>query len=97
MLEIENQMSELELEKVTYKLELEIEVNDTELEIIDYYKTKYEESLKDQDEYFGKLIEANAVYEDNLMHLRTAEEELNAKYRAGLINDADYAEGLADI
>lgn len=97
MLEIENQMSELELEKVTYKLELEIEVNDTELEIIDYYKTKYEESLKDQDEYFGKLIEANAVYEDNLIHLRTAEEELNAKYRAGLINDADYAEGLADI
>jgi hypothetical protein len=97
MLEIQNKMSELEVEKITYELELKLEMNERDLELLEYYQDKYEDKLSKQDELFNTFLGSMAEYENNLAHLGTAYEQLNAKFVAGLINEADYAEAMADL
>ena len=97
MLEIQNQMSELEVEKITYELELKIDMNERDLELLEYYQDKYEDQLSKQDELFNTFLGSMAEYESNLANLGTAYEQLNAKFAAGLINEADYAEAVADL
>lgn len=97
MLEIQNQMSELEVEKITYELELKIDMNERDLELLEYYQDKYEDQLSKQDELFNTFLGSMAEYESNLANLGTAYEQLNVKFAAGLINETDYAEAVADL
>ena len=97
MLEIQNQLSELEVEKVTYELELKLNMNERDLELLGYYQNKYENDLEKQDELFNTFIQSALEYENNLVSLGQAYEELNAKYAAGLINKEDYAKAIGDL
>ena len=97
MLEIQNQMSELEVEKITYELELKMEMNERDLEMLEYYQEKYSEELENQDKLFNTFIQSAAEYEDNLAQLGKAYEDLSRQYAAGLINEAHYAEAVTEL
>lgn len=97
MEEIRNQISELELEKITYKLEVETELNDNDLELLEYYMDKWEDDLDKQANRFMKVTDSITVYQDNLANLNNALNELNEQHQNGTINEADYAEGVQDI
>ena len=97
MLDIQNQLSELEVEKITYKLDLQMEINERDLELLKYYQDKYTDNLMQQDELFHTFLGSMKEYEDNLTHIGQAYEQLTAKYIAGLINETDYAEAMTDL
>ena len=97
MLEIQNQMSELEVEKITYELELKMEMNERDVEMLEYYQEKYSEELENQDKLFNTFIQSAAEYEDNLAQLGKAYEDLSRQYAAGLINEAHYAEAVTEL
>ena len=97
MEEIRNQISELELEKITYKLEIETDLNENDLELLEYYTDKWEDDLDKQAGRFMKVTDSITVYQDNLTALNNALNELNEQHRNGTINEADYAEGMQDI
>ena len=97
MLDILNQLSEIELEKITYELELNLEINEKDIELLEYFQSKYEDTLHAQDELFGSLMESAAQYEDNLSAIDRAYRDLLGAYTSGTINEADYAEGLKEL
>ena len=97
MEEIQNQISENALEKVTYELELNIEMNERDLELLELFKTRYEDTLYAQDELFGSLMSSASEYESNLVAVSQAYQQLLDQYAAGILNDADYAEGLTQL
>lgn len=97
MEEIRNQISELELEKITYKLEVETELNENDLELLEYYTDKWEDDLDKQSDRFVKVTDSIGIYQENLANLNTALNELNEQHQNGTINEADYAEGMQDI
>lgn len=97
MEEIRNQISEIELEKITYKLEIETKLNENDLELFEYYTDKWEDDLDKQAGRFMKITDSITVYQDNLTALNNALNELNEQHQNGTINEADYAEGMQDI
>ena len=97
MLEIQNKLSEIEVEKIVYELELKIDLNERDLELLKYYQDKYTEELDKQDEIYNTILGSMLEYEDNLKALGEAYEELNNKRALGLITEADYAEAVQDL
>lgn len=97
MLETQNKISEIETEKITYKLELQIEMNERDLERFEYYQEKYEDSLKDQGIVYKSIYDSMLEYENNLAVIGEAMAALDQKRKDGLITDADYAETLQDL
>lgn len=97
--EILNEISENTLEGITYTLELELEVNERDLELLEYYREQYEETLQDQDNLFANLIQQAGEYETNFASLQAAYNDLMAEYNNGNGNlqEDEYAEGLADL
>ena len=43
MLETRNKLSAAEVEKITYKLEFKLEMNERDLALLEYYQDKYAE------------------------------------------------------
>ena len=97
MLEIQNKLSEIEVEKIVYELELKVDLNERDLELLKYYQDKYTEELDKQDEIYNTILGSMLEYEDNLKALGEAYEELNNKRALGLITEADYAEAVQDL
>ena len=97
MLETQNKISEIETEKITYKLELQIEMNERDLERFEYYQEKYEDSLKDQGIVYKSIYNSMLEYENNLAVIGEVMAALDQKRKDGLITDADYAETLQDL
>ena len=97
MLETQNKISEIETEKIVYKLEFKTEMNERDLALLDYYQEKYSEELDKQDEAYNTILGSMLEYESNLVALGEAYDELNRKRRDGLITDADYAETMQDL
>lgn len=97
MLETQNKISEIETEKIVYKLEFKTEMNERDLELLEYYQEKYSEELDKQDEAYNTILGSMLEYESNLVALGEAYDELNRKRKDGLITDADYAETMQDL
>lgn len=97
MEEIQNQISENALEKITYKLDLKIELNENDLDFLEYLQNKYDDVLEDQDDLFASLMNSATEYTSNLAAVNEAFAQLEADYAVGIINDADYAEGLSEL
>lgn len=96
-LELQNQLSEANLEKITYKMEIVTELNDADLEILQYYQDTYEDNLDKQDDLMRNLTQQAQEYESNILVLNDAMAELQAKFAAGEINEADFAEGMQEL
>lgn len=97
MEEIKNRLSEIALEKITYELEIETDLNENDLELFEYFVDKWEDDLSKQDESFIKVTQSIGTYQDNLTNLSDALADLNAQHSAGEINEADYVEGMQEI
>lgn len=96
-LELQNQLSAANLEKITYKMEIVTELNDADLEILQYYQETYEDNLDKQDDLMRNLTQQAQEYESNILVLNNAMAELQAKFAAGEINEADFAEGMQEL
>jgi hypothetical protein len=73
-------------EVLNAKLEYEIEINDSELEVIDYYLGKIEDDVYAYVEAMGKYQQQSDIYTDSLVHQKTYYDELTAAYEAGEIS-----------
>lgn len=97
ILETQNKQSALMLEKIQYKAEYQIEINEDDIELLEYFDEKWEEVLDKQDDRLAGMIEQGAELHDTLSLLATEQQELDAAYAAGKINLADYVEGLREV
>lgn len=97
MLENQNKISAAMLEGIQYKVEVQWDFNDRDVKYLQYLRDKWEETLDKADESMQSMIDEAAKYEDNLKSLQQEQNELDAAFAAGTLNEADYATGLQDI
>ena len=83
-------------EQLNYKLELEIEINDSEMERLEYYLGKIEGNIYKTAEAFTKMKEITDVYNDNLSNQAQYVADLENAYYAGEISLDAYKEGLRE-
>ena len=95
------QIKELNYEKLMYKVEFKVEVNDRELAILDHYIGRMEDDFYKTAEVMAKIQEKSKFYESGdvgiLDDLKTAVDELETSFKNGEITQADYIEGLGEI
>ena len=82
-------------EELNIELEYKLEVNDSKMEVIDYYMGKIEDDVYATAEAFGYLTQQTNLYTDNLANQEQYVKDLTAKYEAGEISLQAYKEGLA--
>lgn len=97
ILENLNEISALTLEAAQYKLEIRVDLNDSDIEILDYYISKWEKMLSQQDESMEASIGQVYKYEDSLAALGDTFSELIYAHNMGDLNDSDFVEGLKDV
>lgn len=97
ILELQNEISAKTLEGIQYKVEFEVELNQEEVDFLDYLNEKYGEVLEKQDILVENLIKQQQLAQENLGYLNNAKAELDAKFASGELNQADYVAGLQDI
>ena len=83
-------------EQLNYKLEFELEINDSEMELLDYYLDKAEGDIHKTAEAFGYMKSQVDIYNDNLKHQENYVNELERAYKAGEISMDAYKEGLRE-
>ena len=84
-------------EKLTYSLELKLEINDMELERLDYFLNKFSDNFYKMAESASLMLDQINPNKEKLENNKDAREELDAKYKAGEISQADYIEGLKNV
>lgn len=97
LLEMQNQLSASLLEKITYKVEVVTEFNEKDLEILEYYKSLYEDNFEDQDDLIRNLTQSADEYRQNFAAVGQAYADLQAQYATGELTQADYIEGLQQL
>lgn len=84
-------------EQIHYKLELELEINDTELRMIDYYLNKIADDFYSMGEAAAKIsTEKVDTLVNSLKDYESFENKLHAKFDAGDISQEKYVEGLKE-
>ena len=94
LLDFDNQIKDLNYEKLNYELELKVDIEDAELKRLDYFLNKFSDDfykmaesavlMMDKIEPTSNLL---SVYQENV-------NKLNEKYQNGNISQEDYIEGL---
>ena len=79
-----------------YKLEVEIEINDLELEMLDYYLNKLSDDFYQLAESAQFMVDKIPTITDSLGHYENFYNEITAAYAAGEISQADYVEGMKE-
>lgn len=97
MLENQNKISEILLEGIQYKLEIAVELNDRDIQKLDYYINKWSDLLNKQDESMEVAMMKMQDYESSLAAVNEAYNTLQSDYASGKLNDQDYAEALGDL
>ncbi len=83
-------------EMLHYKLEVEIEINDLELEMLDYYLNKLSDDFYQLAESAQFMVDKIPTITDSLGHYENFYNEITAAYAAGEISQADYVEGMKE-
>jgi hypothetical protein len=83
-------------EQLTYELELKLEVNDSKLEIVDYYLEKIEDDMYATLEAYELMNDQYGIFNDNLRAQKQFYTDLEKKYQSGEISLDAYKEGLLD-
>ena len=97
ILEKQNAISAAQLEKITYKVEVVTEINEADIEILEYYNSLHENQLDMQDESLRNLTAQAQEYASNIGVVNEAMAELERQHDSKQINDADYAEGMKEL
>lgn len=79
-----------------YELEIEIEINDLELEYIDYYLNKITDDFYAMAEAAQYMNNQIPVITDSLSQYENFYNKITAAYAAGEISQADYVEGMQE-
>lgn len=94
LLDFDNQIKDLNYEKLNYELELKVDIEDAELKRLDYFLNKFSDD-------FYKMAESAVLMMDKIKptsNLLSVYQEnvnkLNEKYQNGNISQEDYIEGL---
>lgn len=98
------QIKELNYEKLMYKIDFRVEVNERELKVLDHYIGRIEDDFYKTAEVMAKIYNdtgeayKSQFYEnDALQTLNTGINELEQAFKNGEITQADYIEGLGKI
>ena len=84
-------------EQLSYALEIEIEINDAELQKLDYLLNKYADDFYRMAESAVLMNDKINPAKENLQDYRNHQQELNRAYKAGEISQADYIDGLKEV
>ena len=94
LFDFDNQIKDLNYEKLNYELELKVDIEDAELKRLDYFLNKFSDD-------FYKMAESAVLMMDKIKptsNLLSVYQEnvnkLNEKYQNGNISQEDYIEGL---
>lgn len=97
--DIINQMSAKLLEKIQYNVEYKMELNESDLEIMEYYLDTFEDDVFKSAESMDNMMEQITTHLDDLKTLKEGYNELIKEYNngAGLMTDADFQAGLKEF
>ena len=84
-------------EQLSYALEIEIEINDAELQKLDYLLNKYADDFYRMAESAVLMNDKINPAKENLQDYRNHQQELNRAYKAGEISQAEYIDGLKEV
>jgi chromosome segregation ATPase len=95
---LDNQLKiwEDHFELLNEKLELEVDINDTQLEEIEYYFDKIADKVYEAVDGYELLSQQFAEQEENYQAQKTYLENLNSAYKNGEIGLTQYKEGLKE-
>ena len=82
-------------EILNLELEYKVDINEKELEIVDYYLGKMEDDLYAYMEAMSQYNQQSTVYTDNLKNQEDYVNKLTEAYKDGEISEQAYKEGLA--
>ena len=91
------QIQDLNFEKLNTKLELQLEINDSELEKIEYYLDKYADDFYKMAESAALIGGQKSIAESNIAAQEAYMAELDAAKANGEISDADYAAARDEV
>ena len=81
---------------LNYELEIKVSVEDSKLELIDYYVNKIQDDIYKTAEAFGYMKDSVQSYSTSLAAQEEYAKKLEEDYRAGKISMAAYKEGLQE-
>ena len=88
---------EKEFEKWNYKIELDVELDEGELALIDYYQNKLSDDIYGMAESVALTGQEVDITLGNLADREKQYAELTSLYESGKISQAQYAEGLKEL
>ena len=97
LLDLQNQISEAALEKVQYKLELVVDLNEADIELLEYYQDLFEDDLTKSDDLLRNMTSQAKQQGESLATLLDAYRELQTLYETGNLNEADFVEGMEEL
>ena len=94
-----NKISTKLLEKIQYNVEYKMDLNESDLEIMEYYLDTFEDDVFKSAESMDNMMEQITTHLDDLKTLKEGYNELIKEYNngAGLITDADFQAGLKEF
>ena len=96
IIEANNTILQNNYDQLSYALELKIEINDMELEEIDYYLNKISDDFKKMGEAAGLAFDKFAHMEESLKDQGDFYNDLTTAYHRGEISQADYVAGMKE-
>ena len=92
-----NEWQDQNYEILTYKIELQIEINDLEQERLDYYLNKYEDDFYKMAESMALTGDSFPLLTNNLETYKKEMEQLNQAYHNGEISQDAFIEGMKEV
>jgi hypothetical protein len=92
--DIKYQIQDLNYEKIQYKLEVKLEVNDMEMRMLDYYLNKLSDDFYSMAEAAQLMVDKIPLMTNALGSYESFYNEIEAAYAAGEISQEDYVAGL---
>lgn len=92
-----NEWQDKNYEILTYKIELQIEINDMEQERLDYYLNKYEDDFYKMAESMALTGDSFPLLTNNLETYKNEMNQLNQAYHNGEISQDAFIEGMKEV
>lgn len=92
-----NEWQDQNYEILTYKIELQIEINDLEQERLDYYLNKYEDDFYKMAESMALTGDSFPLLTNNLETYKNEMNQLNQAYHNGEISQDAFIEGMKEV
>ena len=92
--DIKYQIQDLNYEKIQYKLEVKMEINDAEMRMLDYYLNKLSDDFYSMAEAAQLMIDKVPLMTTALGNYESFYHEIEAAYAAGDISQEAYVDGL---